>query len=73
MYMYSLVSDFCSGMKQLKFKIYIILCRYSYHTSVFLRNLKYKKMIKLKFQTAISSHQVMGVINNSVRYGNKPR
>ena len=34
MYMYSLVSVFCRShfsVKKLEFKIYIILCRYSYH------------------------------------------
>ena len=37
MYMYSLVSVFCSShfsVKKLKFKIYTILCRNSYHSFI---------------------------------------
>ena len=62
--MNSLVSVFCSrhfSVKQLKFEIYIILGHYSYHS--FLYGSKNKmNLVKLTFRTAISSHQVMGVI-----------
>ena len=37
MYIYSLVSVFCFrhfSLKQLKFEIYIILCRHSYHSFI---------------------------------------
>ena len=37
MYIYSLVSTFCFchfSVNQLKFEIYIILCRYSYHSFI---------------------------------------
>ena len=48
-------------MKQLKFDIYIILCRY--FITVVSRVLN---LVKLTFRTAISSHQVMGISLNSM-------
>ena len=63
MCIYSLVSDFCFrhfSVKQLKFEIYIILCRYSYHC--FIKGSKNKnKLVKLTFRTAIPFHQDMGI------------
>ena len=65
MYTCSLVSVFCSrrfSVKQLKFEIYIILCLYSF--TVFFWALKIKlNLVKLTFRTAISSHQVMGMLS----------
>ena len=61
MYMYSLVSIFCSrlfSVKQLTFEIYIILCQYSYHS--FIKGYK-NKFCEINIWTAISSHQVMGM------------
>ena len=49
-------------MEQLHSEIHTILCRYSYH------NLYKGSTNKNKFGE-ISSHQVMGVIPKSVRYG----
>ena len=61
MYKYSLVSVFCSR-HLLKFEIYIILCQIL--ITVFFGVLKIKiNLVKLTFWTAVSSHQVMGVIS----------
>ena len=65
MYTCSLVSVFCSrqfSVKQLKFEIYIICVNIL--ITVFLRVLKIKlNLVKLTFRTAISSHQVMGMLS----------
>ena len=54
MYIYSLVSVFCFrnfSVKLLKIEIYIILCRYSYHS--FIKGFKNKiNFVKLTFWTA---------------------
>ena len=47
------------SVKQLTFEIYTILCQYSYHS--FIKGSKNKKMVKLTFWTANSSHQVVGM------------
>ena len=69
MYTCSLVSVFCSrkiSVKQLKFEIYIVLCQYS--ITVFIRVLKIKlNLVKLTFRTAISSHQVMGMLSKNCK------
>ena len=71
MYTCSLVSVFCSrrfSVIQQKFEIYIILCQYS--ITVFFWVLKIKlNLVKITFRIAISSHQVMGILSKSVRYG----
>ena len=57
---FSAVANF--SMKQLKFEIYITLCQYS--ITVFFWVLKIKlNLVKLTFRTAISSHQVMGMLS----------
>ena len=49
-------------MKQLKFEINIILCHVL--IIVFFRVLKIRlNLVKLTFRTAISSHQVMGMLS----------
>ena len=65
MYICSLVSVFCSrqfSVKQLKFEIYIMLCHVL--ITVFYRVLKIKlNLVKLTIRTAISSHQVTGMLS----------
>ena len=57
---FSAVANF--SVKQLKFEIYIILCHVL--ITVFFRVLKIKlNFVKLTFRTAISSHQVMGMLS----------
>ena len=63
MYTFCLVSVFCSrqfSVKQLKFTSFCV----NILITVFLRVLKIKlHLVKLTFQTAISSHQVMGMLS----------
>ena len=65
----SLVSVFCNrifSVKQVKFEIYIDLCQYSF--TVFYRVLKIKLyLVNLTFRTAISSHQVMGMLSKKCK------
>ena len=62
MYVYSLVSGFCSShfsVKQLKFDMSFCV---NILITVFFGVLKIKRnLVKLTFRTAISSHQVMGM------------
>ena len=67
MYMYSLVSVFCSShfsVEQLKLEIYIIWVNILITVTVFFRVLKIQiNLVKLTFRAALSSDQVMPVIS----------
>ena len=66
MYTCSLVSVFCShqiSVKQLKFEIHIILLVSIFYHSFLFGSEKKTKLVKLTFWTAISSHQVMGMLS----------